>query len=168
MMTSERLLRRPLAIALALLVALPFAPATANAQETTPTSTQQSAPAQQQETTPTQQQGAPSVPPPLPNPNRPNESAPVTAPAPANMQPPPAQQPAPPAQPAPPTPVGTAAAPYEKSVGVAASRPAGVVIAPAKQRRTRSFLIRTGLLIGAAIAVGTVVALSNASPSQPH
>ena len=31
-------------------------------------------------------------------------------------------------------PLGTAAAPYEKGIGVAASRPAGAVIAPAKQR----------------------------------
>jgi hypothetical protein len=65
-------------------------------------------------------------------------------------------------------PVGTAAAPYEKGVGVAASRPAGAVIAPAKQRRTRSILIKVGLIAAAAVAVGTVVALSNASPSTPH
>jgi hypothetical protein len=65
-------------------------------------------------------------------------------------------------------PLGTAVAPYEKGIGVAASRPAGAVIAPAKQRRTRSFVIKLGVLIGACAAVGTVVALSNASPSQPH
>jgi hypothetical protein len=65
-------------------------------------------------------------------------------------------------------PVGTAVAPYEKGVGVAASRPAGAVIAPAKQKRTRSFVIKVGLLVGAAAAIGTVVALSNASPSRPH
>jgi hypothetical protein len=65
-------------------------------------------------------------------------------------------------------PVGTAAAPYEKGIGVAASRPAGAVIAPAKQRRTRSILIRVGLIAAAAVAIGTVVALSNASPSTPH
>lgn len=65
-------------------------------------------------------------------------------------------------------PLGTAVAPYEKGIGIAASRPAGAVIAPAKQRRTRSFVIKVGVLIGAAVAVGTVVALSNASPSQPH
>lgn len=66
------------------------------------------------------------------------------------------------------TPLGTAAAPYEKGVGVPASRPAGAAIAPAKQRRTRSFVIRVGLLVGAAIAVGTVAALSNGSPSRPN
>jgi hypothetical protein len=65
-------------------------------------------------------------------------------------------------------PLGTAVAPYEAGIGVAASRPAGVVIAPAKQRRTRSFAIKLGVIIGACAAVGTVVALSNASPSQPH
>ena len=65
-------------------------------------------------------------------------------------------------------PVGTAAAPYEKTTGVAASRPAGAVIAPAKQRRARSILIRVGVIVGAAVAVGTVVALSRASPSRPN
>jgi len=65
-------------------------------------------------------------------------------------------------------PVGTAVAPYEKTSGVAVSRPAGAVIAPAKQRRARSFLIKVGVLLGAGIAIGTVVALSSASPSRPH
>lgn len=64
-------------------------------------------------------------------------------------------------------PVGTAAAPYEKTTGVAASRPAGAVVAPAKQKRSRSFLIRVGLIVGACVAVGTVVALSAGSPSRP-
>jgi hypothetical protein len=65
-------------------------------------------------------------------------------------------------------PVGTAAAPYEKGIGVAASRPAGAVIAPAKQRRTRSILIKVGVLLAAGAAIGTVVALSSASPSRSH
>ncbi len=64
-------------------------------------------------------------------------------------------------------PVGAAAAPYEATTGVAASRPAGAVIAPAKQKRARSFLIRVGLLVGAGVAIGTVLALSSASPSRP-
>jgi hypothetical protein len=64
-------------------------------------------------------------------------------------------------------PVGTAAAPYEKTTGVAASRPAGAVVAPAKQKRSRSFLIRVGLIVGSCVAVGTVVALSAGSPSRP-
>jgi len=65
-------------------------------------------------------------------------------------------------------PLGTAAAPYVKPSGVAASRPAGAVIAPAKQKRSRAFLIRVGLIVGAAVAVGTVVGLSEASPSHPR
>jgi hypothetical protein len=170
-MTSfERLLQRPLAVALILALALPFVPEAASAQQSG-AQPQQSTPSQPQQTAPAQQQGGtPSVAPPLPSPNSQSQAAPVTtAPAPSSMQPPPeAPQPVQPSTSAPPAPVGTAAAPYEKGIGVAASRPAGVVIAPAKQRRTRSFLIRTGLIIGAAVAVGTVVALSNASPSQPH
>jgi len=66
-----------------------------------------------------------------------------------------------------PKPVGTAAAPYEKTTGVAASRPAGAVIAPAKQRRSRTILIRFTVAVGAAVAVGTVVALSHGSRSRP-
>lgn len=65
-------------------------------------------------------------------------------------------------------PVGTAAAPDEKVSGVAASRPAGFVIAPAKQRRARAILIRVAVVVGAAVAVGTVVAFSRASPSRPN
>jgi hypothetical protein len=65
-------------------------------------------------------------------------------------------------------PVGTAAAPYEETTGVTASRPAGAVIAPAKQRRARSFIIKVGVVVGACVAIGTVAALSHASPSQPH
>jgi hypothetical protein len=65
-------------------------------------------------------------------------------------------------------PVGSAAAPLEKATGVAASRPAGAVIAPAKQRRAGSILIRVGIVVGAAVAVGTVVALSHGSPSRPN
>jgi hypothetical protein len=65
-------------------------------------------------------------------------------------------------------PVGTAAAPYEKSTGVAASRPAGAAIAPAKQRRARSILIRVSVVVGAAVAIGTVVALSRGSSSRPN
>ena len=65
-------------------------------------------------------------------------------------------------------PVGTVAAPFERTTGVAASRPAGAVVAPARQRRARSFFIKMGVVIGARVAIGTVAALSHASPSQPH
>lgn len=64
-------------------------------------------------------------------------------------------------------PVGTAAAPPEGAAGVTASRPAGAVIAPAKQRRSRAILIRVGLLVGAGVAIGTVLALTRGTPSQP-
>jgi FtsZ-interacting cell division protein ZipA len=66
-----------------------------------------------------------------------------------------------------PKPVGAAAAPFERTTGVAASRPAGAVIAPAKQRRARSILIRVSIVVGGAVAIGTVVALSHGSPSRP-
>jgi hypothetical protein len=65
-------------------------------------------------------------------------------------------------------PVGTAAAPYVQPGGVAASRPAGAAIAPAKQKRSRSFAIKVGLLVGAAVAIGVVTAVSLSSPSRPH
>jgi hypothetical protein len=64
-------------------------------------------------------------------------------------------------------PLGTAAAPSESTAGIAASRPAGAVIAPAKQRRVRAIAIKVGLLIGAGIAIGTVIALTHGSPSRP-
>jgi hypothetical protein len=64
-------------------------------------------------------------------------------------------------------PVGTAAAPSVKTTGVAASRPAGAAIAPAKQKRARSILIKVAAIVGAGAAVGIVVALSSASPSRP-
>jgi hypothetical protein len=64
-------------------------------------------------------------------------------------------------------PQGAAAARVQPTTGTAASQPAGAAIAPVKQRRSRSFLIRMGMLAGAGIAVGTVIALSTASPSKP-
>ncbi len=65
-------------------------------------------------------------------------------------------------------PLGAAAAPSENGMGVTASRPAGAVIAPAKQRRVRIFLIRVAIVVGAGVAIGTVMALSHASPSSSH
>jgi hypothetical protein len=64
-------------------------------------------------------------------------------------------------------PVGTAAAPEAKPTGVAASRPAGAVIAPAKQRRAHAILIRVGIIVGAGVAIGTVAGLSRGSSSRP-
>jgi anti-anti-sigma factor len=65
-------------------------------------------------------------------------------------------------------PLGTAAAEFVATTGVAASRPAGAAIAPAKQRRARSILIKVAAIAGAGVAVGAVVALSSVSPSRPH
>ena len=64
-------------------------------------------------------------------------------------------------------PQGAAAARAQPTTGTAASQPAGAALAPAEQKRSRSFLIRLGILAGASIAVGTVVALSSASPNKP-
>lgn len=65
-----------------------------------------------------------------------------------------------------PAPVGTAAAPDEQPAGVAASKPSGSAIAPAKQRRIRTYAIRTALVLGAAVAIGVVVGASLASPTR--
>jgi hypothetical protein len=67
---------------------------------------------------------------------------------------------------APPQPTGTAAAEVERPAGAAAARPAGAAIAPPKQRQVRSFLIKMGLIAGAGVALGTVAALSMASPAR--
>jgi hypothetical protein len=63
-------------------------------------------------------------------------------------------------------PNGTAVAPQIQTSGGAASKPAGVAIAPPKQRRVRSLLVKLGVLAGAGIAIGTVAGLSAASPSH--
>ena len=64
-------------------------------------------------------------------------------------------------------PLGTAAAPFTRPTGVTGSRPAGAVIAPAKQRRARAILISVGVIAAAGIAIGTVAGLSKGSPSRP-
>lgn len=64
-------------------------------------------------------------------------------------------------------PVGTAAAEAPKVSGITAAQPAGVAIAPAKQRRVRTIVIRVGAIIGAGAALGTVIALTAATPSKP-
>jgi hypothetical protein len=62
---------------------------------------------------------------------------------------------------------GTAAAQAGRVSGSAGSRPAGAAIAPAKQRQVRSLVIKLGAIAGAGIALGTVAALSKASPAKP-
>jgi len=105
---------------------------------------------------------------------------PASSAQPSRAQPTNAQQPAtpppttpPPAGQAPSTPapaqrpLGTAAAETPVVSGVAASQPAGVAIAPAKQRRVRTLVLRMGAIVGAGVAVGTVVALTAATSSKP-
>ena len=84
-------------------------------------------------------------------PQRPDQSQPT-----GQTTPPPAQ-----------TPQGAAAAKVQATTGTAASKPAGAALAPPKQRRVRSFLIKFGAIAGAGVALGTVYALSAASPSKP-
>lgn len=64
-------------------------------------------------------------------------------------------------------PVGTAAAEAPKVSGVTAAQPAGAAIAPAKQHRVRTIVLKVGAILGAGAAVGTVVALTAATPSKP-
>lgn len=121
------------------------------AQQTAPPS-QNSAPAQQAPASPSTTQ------PPIELPENPGST----------VQNPPQQQPAnTPAQTqTPQQPSGTAVAPEVRASGGAASKPAGVAIAPPKQHQIRSLLIKFGFLAGAGVAIGTVVGLSAASPSH--
>lgn len=64
-------------------------------------------------------------------------------------------------------PVGTAAAEGPRVSGVTAAQPAGAAIAPAKQRRVRTVVLKVGAILGASAAIGAVVALSAATPSKP-
>jgi hypothetical protein len=122
--------------------------------------------AQQQTPTPAPPAPAQSAPPPqnstmppieLPeNPGR--STAPAETPSPSASSVPQKQQPT--------EPSGTAVAPAIQASGGAASKPAGVAIAPPKQRQVRSWLIRFGFIAGAGVALGTVAALSAASPGR--
>jgi len=78
----------------------------------------------------------------------------------AQSQTPPSQQPAD-------TPSGAAGAKSAKVKGAPVAKPAGAAVAPARQRGHRSLLIKLGLVAGAGIAVGSVVALAERSPSRP-
>lgn len=64
-------------------------------------------------------------------------------------------------------PVGTAAAEAPRVNGITAAEPAGIAIAPAKQHRVRTLVIKVGAILGAGAAVGTVIALTQATPSKP-
>jgi hypothetical protein len=79
-----------------------------------------------------------------------------------------AQQPAqtPPDQQSP-VPSGAAGAKTATVKGAPVAQPAGAAVAPVRQRGHRSLLIKLGLAAGAGIAVGSVVAMSERSPSRP-
>lgn len=64
-------------------------------------------------------------------------------------------------------PVGTAAAEAPVVSGTTAAEPAGVAVAPAKQHRVRTIVLKTGAIIGAGVAVGTIVALTAGTSSKP-
>lgn len=64
-------------------------------------------------------------------------------------------------------PVGTAAAEAPRVSGITAAEPAGVAIAPAKQRRARAIVIKVGAMVAAGAALGTVLGLTEATHSKP-
>lgn len=64
-------------------------------------------------------------------------------------------------------PVGTAAAEAPNVSGITAAQPAGVAIAPAKQRRVRTLVVKVGAIVGAGVAVGTTLALTMGTSSKP-
>jgi hypothetical protein len=64
-------------------------------------------------------------------------------------------------------PQGAATAEKVPTAGGSAAKPAGVAIAPAKQHRTRSLLIKFGAVAAAGVAAGTVYALSRGTSSTP-
>jgi hypothetical protein len=64
-------------------------------------------------------------------------------------------------------PLGAATAEGVPAVGGAASRPAGMAIAPAKQSDKRSLLIKVGLIAAAGIAIGTAYGLSKGTSAKP-
>jgi hypothetical protein len=64
-------------------------------------------------------------------------------------------------------PVGTAAAEPMRANGIAASQPAGVAVAPGKQRRVRTIVIAIGAVLGAGVALGSIAALTAGTASRP-
>jgi len=64
-------------------------------------------------------------------------------------------------------PAGAAAAQRAETAGGAASKPAGNAIAPAKQRQTRSLLIKIGAVAAAGAAAGIIYGLSRGTGSLP-
>jgi|SRR5579862_787888 len=64
-------------------------------------------------------------------------------------------------------PSGTAGAKAPTVKGAPVAQPSGAAVAPPKQHNRRSLLIKLGVLAGAGVAVGSVVALSAKSPARP-
>ncbi len=163
MKSSSQSHLKPVAVLLAFLLAFPASEAGLARAQQAPQSGPQVAPEPVGSTSQNSQLAKAADPEALPEAPAPSE--PQTA---GTSQQPAASQPGD-AQPQrnPRKPVGAAAAPYEPTLGIAASRPAGAAIAPAKQRRVRTILISLGVIAGAGIAVGSVAALSHGSPSRP-
>ena len=161
----NRTLARAIAGSLVLMVSFTTAPlvcaqqaedllaqaAPSQATQQTPDQNQPPAPATPQDQNPSTHRPPVELP---ENPGRGNTNEPASN-APASTSQPQQQEPN-----------GTAVAPQIQTSGGAASKPAGVAIAPPKQRRVRSLLIKLGVLAGAGVAIGTVVGLSAASPSH--
>lgn len=102
----------------------------------------------------------------------PAQNQPATEPAPQNPESstgalPATPAPQPKAEPQMQQPLGAATAEGVPTVGGAASRPAGMAIAPDKQRQRRSLLLKVGLIAAAGVAVGTVAALSKGTSARP-
>jgi len=142
---------RILAIIVAICVASASAQTTGAQQELpdSPSATIAQATSQAQSSQPAANQSQPPT----------NQTQPSQAPT---QSPQPAQKPGPPQKP-----LGTAAAEGTSVTGVAASNASGAAIAPAKQKRLRSLIIKVGAIVGAGVAIGTVAALSAGSPSKP-
>jgi cytoskeletal protein RodZ len=161
-------LRRPIAICLAIVLAVPFADAAAMPQQ--PPQSQQAQDTSSAQAQPQNRSNDMSTP--AASTTQPEASSVPQAPVPSQTtnsgQSASSPQTTPEQQQNTTQPIGTAAAPYERPTGAAVSRPAGAAIAPGKQKRRRTFLIKVGLVVGAAVAVGTVVALSKGSPSRPN
>lgn len=96
------------------------------------------------------------------------QTAPTPTPTPAAPAPAPARNDQSSSQQAQPQePLGTAAARRGNTAGGPASEPAGMAIAPAKQKQTRSLLIKIGAVAAAGAALALVYGLTRGTPSTP-
>ena len=64
-------------------------------------------------------------------------------------------------------PLGAATAEGVPTVGGAASRPAGMAIAPEKQKQRRSLLLKIGLIAAVGVAGGVIYGLSKGTSAKP-